>query len=268
MAAAIYGQASTGDTVQSAGLAAADGAGASAHAAALYPALATHTAQPVTPELLSWADRVYAMTAAHRDRLPADPKITCLGEEDVADPFGGSLEEYTETARQIQYWVSRHLSACSSQFSITPMGWIHLDDVTALEQTVFTEPWPADAFRSELRNPLAVYKVIEYGGTAAGYAGFHTVLDEAHITNIAVAPEYRRRGIGKRLCQALIRAAARRNAAVCTLEVREGNHAALSLYGQMDFQIVGRRKGYYRSPAEDALLLTRTGRESDEHLGF
>jgi ribosomal-protein-alanine N-acetyltransferase len=140
---------------------------------------------------------------------------------------------------------------------ILPMERRHVETIAALERICFTEPWPAESFISELCNPLAVYFVAERDNAVLGYAGMHVILDEGHITNVAVSPEYRRHGVGRALCEALFHIAAQRALRLLTLEVRAGNYAAQDMYRKLGFVEVGRRAGYYTAPREDALLMTK-----------
>ena len=140
---------------------------------------------------------------------------------------------------------------------IIPLHFSHLEAVAALEQRCFSDPWSEAGFLGELDNPVAVYFIAEQQGTVVGYAGMHAILDEGHITNVAVSPDCRRHGIGKTLAETLIREAGRRGLRSLTLEVRESNGAARALYRKLGFADVGRRRGYYQSPAEDAVLMTK-----------
>jgi ribosomal-protein-alanine N-acetyltransferase len=141
--------------------------------------------------------------------------------------------------------------------AITPMERRHIEAVAALEQVCFTEPWSRESLLSELDNPVAVYIAAERDGLVEGYAGMHAILDEGHITNVAVSPGCRRQGLGRRLCQALMREAERRDLRLLTLEVRESNFAARAMYRELGFTDAGRRKGYYQTPPEDAILMTK-----------
>ena len=129
--------------------------------------------------------------------------------------------------------------------------------VAALEQICFARPWSLAAFESELRNPLAVYFVALDRGEVAGYAGMHSILGEGYITNIAVNPACRRSGIARALLDALITFARLHSLTLLTLEVRASNAAAITLYEGAGFLAVGRRKGYYDVPKEDAVIMTK-----------
>ena len=131
-----------------------------------------------------------------------------------------------------------------------------LDAVTAIEQATFAIPWSRESFRQELeRNVAARYLVAETEGQVIGYAGAWIILDESHITNIAVLEAFRGRGIGKQLTQALLQYLSNLGACYATLEVRVSNERAQNLYKGLGFVSVGKRKRYYEDNGEDAFLM-------------
>ena len=131
-----------------------------------------------------------------------------------------------------------------------------LDEVTALEKATFTIPWSRESFRQELeRNVAARYLVAESEGKIIGYAGAWIILDESHITNIAVAESYRGQGVGRKLTQALLQLLSNLGASYATLEVRVSNERAQNLYRSLGFISVGKRKRYYEDNQEDAFLM-------------
>ena len=131
-----------------------------------------------------------------------------------------------------------------------------VDQVAALEKATFARPWSRESFRQELtRNVAARYLVAEQDGRVVGYAGAWIILDESHITNIAVADEYRGRGIGKLLTRALLQYLSNLGACYATLEVRVSNERAQNLYKSLGFVSVGKRKRYYEDNQEDAFLM-------------
>jgi ribosomal-protein-alanine N-acetyltransferase len=133
-----------------------------------------------------------------------------------------------------------------------------IDAICAIEQASFATPWSAAAFHQELTtNVLAKYMVLEVDGTVAGYVGMWLVVDEAHITNIALAPAYRGRGLGEQLLRELSRVAAYMGMRAMTLEVRVSNTIAIGLYKKLGFTEAGIRKGYYADNGEDALVMWR-----------
>ncbi|MCL2081218.1 MAG: ribosomal protein S18-alanine N-acetyltransferase [Oscillospiraceae bacterium] len=139
----------------------------------------------------------------------------------------------------------------SCRFSrLTPA---HAKAMSEIEGRCFSLPWSFLACDSELNLDCAYYWGAFTGGTLVGYAGLRIAVDEGHITNIAVLPEFRRAGIARALVGLLLAD----NLKLYTLEVRESNAAAISLYGSFGFAALGRRKGYYDKPREDALIMVR-----------
>ena len=133
----------------------------------------------------------------------------------------------------------------------------HLDALQHLEQQCFSIPWTREQLEAELPDEHHEFLVAEAGEEVLGYVGMMFVLDEGYISNVAVAPGYRRRGIGAALITELLRRAEALSLAFVTLEVRESNVPAAALYESFGFVPVGRRKGYYDAPKEDAILMTR-----------
>ncbi len=135
---------------------------------------------------------------------------------------------------------------------------MHFSDagaVHAIEADTFPRPWSQADFEKEMtQNACARYLVAETEGKIVGFAGAWLILDEGHITNIAVQKEYRGRGIGERLTAALMQYAANLGVVYMTLEVRRGNLIAQSLYKKLNFEYVGVRKRYYEDNGEDAFL--------------
>lgn len=138
---------------------------------------------------------------------------------------------------------------------LRPMTTADVAGVVCVENASFHTPWSMASFYGELENACACYLVALEGETVRGYVGLWIVLDEAQITNVAVAPEVRGRGLGRRLMEAAIACAKAGGARAMTLEVRPSNVAARSLYASFGFVERGRRKDYYADDHEDALLL-------------
>lgn len=138
-----------------------------------------------------------------------------------------------------------------------------LPRVLEIEEASFSTPWSRATFRRILSQGNAGTVVATAEGTAVGYAVYWHVRDEVELGNLAVDPDHRRQGVARRLLHEVLASARREGAAALYLEVRESNRAARSLYGTEGFRNVGRRRGYYRSPAEDALVLRRTLEDSE-----
>ena len=130
----------------------------------------------------------------------------------------------------------------------------HIPSLVALEQACFSEPWTAAGFEEELENPLAVFLVAERNGEAVGYMGFHDVVGEGFVTNVAVSPACRRQGVAAALLEAALAECAARGVERLCLEVRESNTPAIALYTRFGFALDGRRPRFYSAPTEDALL--------------
>lgn len=139
---------------------------------------------------------------------------------------------------------------------IEPMTSAHLPDILQVEAESFSHPWTEKMFQEELSGKTAVYRVAVENGQAVGYMGMWILADEGHITNVAVAKDFRRQGIAAALVEDFIRLAKERQLVFITLEVRESNYGAISLYEKKGFVPVGRRKRYYENK-EDAILMTK-----------
>jgi len=130
-------------------------------------------------------------------------------------------------------------------------------EVMAVERAAYSSGWPATAFERELtQNPMARYIVLRDGACVAGFAGLWLMVEEAHIVTVAVLPEHRGKGFGAILVHALLHLAITSGMALATLEVRESNHVARSLYRKYGFYEVGVRKRYYADNREDAVIMT------------
>ena len=135
-----------------------------------------------------------------------------------------------------------------------PLRFDHLEQMAAIEREAFDLPWTVNMFIPELSAENATYLVGTRGDEVVCYGGFHTVLDEAHITNIAVRNTDRGRGIGKFLMSALIAKAREKGAKHITLEVKSTNIPAIRMYEGFGFRVEGVRKRYYNNMF-DALVM-------------
>lgn len=131
-----------------------------------------------------------------------------------------------------------------------------VDAVWEIEKLSFKTPWAREAFIEEIKaKDRTRYVVAELGDTVVGYGGMWLIIDEAHITNIAVHPDYRGQKIGKRIVEEMIAVASNEGITSLTLEVRVSNAPAIKLYKDLDFKEVAIRKGYYVDTGEDALIM-------------
>jgi len=135
-----------------------------------------------------------------------------------------------------------------------------IDEIVAIEAAAFSNPWTRPMYLRELQNPdVSFLYVLRTGGQMAGFCSFWLVLDEIHINNLAIRPEYRGQGLGAALLQEVLQAGASRGATRATLEVRRSNAPARRLYERFGFEVAATRPNYYVSPPEDALILWKDG---------
>lgn len=128
-------------------------------------------------------------------------------------------------------------------------------ETAALERTIFTMPWSENGFLSSLKQKETLYLAVRMDGTLVGYCGLLQSFDEADITNVAVHPSYRGRGIGYQMLCALMEHGRKRGIERFTLEVRIGNTHAIHLYEKLGFRAAGLRQNFYERPKEDALIM-------------
>jgi ribosomal-protein-alanine N-acetyltransferase len=148
------------------------------------------------------------------------------------------------------------------QYIIEPLtSPTQIEDVLAIEEAAFTNPWTREMYLAELENPGVSFCVLARGpdGRAIGFCSFWKVADELHINNLAVLPANRRAGVATALLNHVMRDGVRLGAVRATLEVRKSNVAARLLYERMGFALGGIRRAYYTKPDEDAIVLWREG---------
>lgn len=146
------------------------------------------------------------------------------------------------------------MSASVQTISIEKMREEHIPAIHAIEQRAYSCPWSVASFQAELTNHMAVYLTLLRDGELVGYAGEWLVIDEAHVTTVAVDPDERRKGYGELLVAELLGQAVQAGMTRATLEVRVSNLAATKLYEKFGFHIVATRKNYYPD-REDALVM-------------
>jgi ribosomal-protein-alanine N-acetyltransferase len=130
-----------------------------------------------------------------------------------------------------------------------------LDQIVEIEKKCFSMPWSKSAFSNELLNKWAYYQCALIDNNIVGYMGMWKILDEGHITNVAVLPEYRKRGIASLLIKKMIEICICSEIENMTLEARESNFEAIRLYEKFGFIAVGKRPNYYQRPDEAAVIM-------------
>jgi [ribosomal protein S18]-alanine N-acetyltransferase len=150
---------------------------------------------------------------------------------------------------------------------VAPMRRRHLRSVMRIDAQVYPRPWSQSLYQGELDQPEAkrVYLVARVGREVVGHAGLVFVLDQGHVTTVAVDPAWQGRGVGTRLMLVLVREAVARGATALTLEVRAGNQAAQALYRRFGFDAAGTRAGYYAESGEDAVIMWANEIDSDAY---
>jgi ribosomal-protein-alanine N-acetyltransferase len=131
----------------------------------------------------------------------------------------------------------------------------HIPAILAIEKVTNSAPWSERSFRNELNHPHGIFLTAFLSGEVIGYGGVWLVIDEAHVTTIAVADQHRRQGIGQKLMVELLRRAQEKGMACSTLEVRASNEAAIQLYEKLGFVRSAVRRGYYPDNKEDAVVM-------------
>ena len=140
---------------------------------------------------------------------------------------------------------------------ITKMTEEHVQQIAELEKLCFNDPWSANSIASELNNRLSLWFVAVDAEQVVGYVGSQTVLGETDMMNVAVHPDWRKKGVGTALINELINTLRLNGSHSLMLEVRASNAPAISVYEKLGFVEVGCRKNYYRNPREDALILRK-----------
>lgn len=142
-------------------------------------------------------------------------------------------------------------------YTIVPMNTSHIPQVEEIERACFPDPWSKKLLEDLLAEEHALTLAAVAGdGAVLGYVSLSWVLDEGYINNVAVRPDCRRMGIATALLEALRRQGLEKGLSFLTLEVRESNRGARTLYAGLGFAEAGQRRGYYLHPKEDAIIMT------------
>ncbi|MGN0519525.1 MAG: ribosomal protein S18-alanine N-acetyltransferase [Candidatus Fimenecus sp.] len=248
-------------TVKSAGLAACCGdpptQNALKTAKALGADISAHRANALTP--YDFTDNAYfvCMTDSHaaalRAYVPAE-RLMVLG---VPDPFMGDETVYLACAKAIFEKLPSVFRFVFGFDAITRMQAEQVEGIVHIEKECFSHPWTEQGISEELENPTARFFAAIKNNEVVGYIGANNIAGEVYITNVAVLPAYRKQGIGELLLSVLLSVSEQEGAQFVSLEVRESNKAAISLYEKCGFTAVGKRKEFYRDPEEDAMIYTK-----------
>lgn len=242
--------------------------------------LASSCGLPATDNAVLAAKALGVDISAHRSRaltqydLTDDAFFVCMTDSHVAalrmyvpqnrllvlnvpDPYLGDETVYQLCANSIAQKLATVFRAVFGFDTLGKMRETDVDGVLSVENECFSHPWTKKGIAEELENDTARFFVVRKEGQVIGYIGANNIAGEVYITNIAVLPNERKKGIGETLLSVLLSESGRENADFVSLEVRESNCAAITLYQRAGFQELGRRKGFYRDPQEDALIYTK-----------
>ncbi len=139
--------------------------------------------------------------------------------------------------------------------TIEPMTVDDISQVAEIERQIFSIPWSEKAFKDSMESDNTIYIVAKEDNNVAGYAGMYLSFEEGNITNVAVNPLSRRKGIGEKIVRDILNRAYEKGVRDVFLEVRETNSAAISLYEKIGFKEEGIRKNFYEKPKENALIM-------------
>ena len=208
---------------------------------------------------IAWADKIICMSPSHKTVLlmyTNSQKVSVLG-DGIPDPYGGDIDIYRTCRDAIFSAVDKLIeNGFFSEFYITAMEREHIKPIADLEKICFSEPWSEDGILESYKNGTKFFVGIE-NGKVLGYIGISCIIDEGYITNVAVFPESRKKGVGTALLERVFSLAKDMGLSFVSLEVRESNIPAISLYEKLGFKQEGKRKDFYRDPKEDALILTK-----------
>lgn len=219
-----------------------------------------HISRGITPEDIVWADKIICLSFSHKSLLEAfvedKSKLSVLG-GGICDPFGGDVDIYRDCRNQIFSAIDSLIDSGEfEEFKVIEASEARAEQIADLEKICFSEPWSQNVIVDAMNHGTLFFVGVK-GEKLLGYVGISIILDEGYITNIAVFPEYRKKGVALALLNAVFSVAEQKNLSFVSLEVRESNTAAISLYEKTGFKKAGMRKDFYRDPKENALILTK-----------
>ena len=212
-----------------------------------------HLSRQITEEDIKTADKIICMSHSHKQFLESiGIKSAVVLGSGISDPFGCD----TETYRLCRDEIIKEIDKMFPTFQVKPIEYLHIKEIANLEKICFSCPWSeqtiTDAFKTGTK-----FFVAEKDKKVLGYVGISAILDEGYITNVAVFPEARQQGVASALLEYLFDFAKEKKLSFISLEVRESNTAAISLYQKFGFKTEGKRKNFYSAPQEDALIMTK-----------
>lgn len=221
--------------------------------------ISAHKSKTADRNIIDWADKIICMSEEHKKLVSvyfgeSCSEISVLG---IPDPYGGDENTY-RNCRALIFAALDDLieKGFFSDFAVETAAESDLNSVASLEAQCFSQPWSEKALLEAYRHGT-LFLTAKRGKELLGYIGMNIVLDEGYITDIAVSPEYRRKGVATALLKALLASAEKKKLSFVSLEVRHSNRIAIELYSKLGFICEGERRDFYREPREDALILTK-----------
>lgn len=215
--------------------------------------ISSHISKQITKADIENADRIICMSPSHKQTLESIgvTNAEVLG-GGIFDPYGQDLESY----RLCRDQIIKEIDKLFPNVTVSQIEHRHIKEIARLEKECFSTPWSEqtieDAFKTGTR-----FFVAQKDNSVLGYVGISAILDEGYITNVAVFPEARQQGVASALLNSLFKFAKENSLSFISLEVRESNNAAISLYQKFGFKTEGKRKNFYSAPQEDALIMTK-----------
>lgn len=221
--------------------------------------ISNHISRPLDSSLFD-ADKVFCMSESHRTMLlslGADEKKVFVLANGVSDPFGADKEAYRICRNGIMSAIDRLLESGEFDgFEVKNLDYPYISQIAKLEKLCFSEPWSENAIAESFGSGTVFFIAVK-NKEVLGYVGIKPVIDEGYITNVAVFPKYRRMGVAKALLKSVDQLARDKNLSFVSLEVRESNIPAISLYSDFGYKKEGLRKNFYRDPGENAIIMTK-----------
>ncbi len=206
------------------------------------------------------ADKIICMSHSHAAELinaGANPQRVSILGGGIPDPFGCDIKAYRLCRDSIIGAIDNLIdNGFFNDFTLSEMLKEDIPEVARLEKVCFSEPWSENSILESL-NAGTLFYVAKAEGKVCGYIGISIIAGEGYITNIAVFPEHRKRGIGTALLRHVISLRREMQLDFVSLEVRVSNGDAVSIYKKNGFVAEGLRKNFYRNPPEDAVIMTR-----------
>ncbi len=218
-----------------------------------------HLSSEITTADIAWADRIICMSNSHMAALAMytdKQKLSVLG-GGIPDPYGRDITVYRNCRDAITNAIDKlYKEGFFSEVYVTQIEREHIKEIALLEKTCFSTPWSEETLLESFMAGTKFFVAVS-DNKVLGYIGISCILDDGYITNVAVFPEHRSKGIATKLLNRVFGLAADLRLSFVSLEVRQSNINAISLYEKSGFKTEGKRKNFYTCPSEDALIMTK-----------